>query len=1349
MSGCFLIAPVYIEALHVQGKSGYLAVEPMANFRNLPYCDHDYDSTPGLRKNNPNASGQDVLSGTPYISEKVVSQPFQNRNLLLSPGIHLHWNLPKALRTGEAKEEGLSFPTAPNRWLVIRSRRETIEQQWIVESDYLWPIIPDTEKIQKTPTSICIPYPPNPEQGKNQPFRYLGRQLSLADWLKDDQKEREYWGESLTAIGYGEPAFAAFYPNCYSVFGCRDTEPGDLNSNLSYEVIGWHSKIEFDYIRALIPQYSSQSDCSFKDWLQDKIRWNLDQNIEGIQASLQTLYYGCLEFKQNNRDRASDNQPELDSVVLANSGTEALSTYIAHQIAKNDGNLSKLDLENQLEAIQLLSSLEQEQDDLENKLREARHEKEFISDSSGIVWTIEKIDGNQSNYLEKENSEKSLLDLPEDFADKLKTLNKLQQDYNTIECELESERQQLFADWYKYLICLYPPLDDFDRYPRPELIRDFITSKIGLLKPKQTESENLKTQIEQDLTDLKNNLDQLNDSLKERAAKQSSNTKPQEYQLKSLPAPRYWQPNEPVVMAVFKSQEKTASAAETATTVEPNFLNCFILELEDGQTGKSLFNESLAMRLRESVQKLDRKDQFIQAWRSQHWKPFLLEWEAQVTGIREQRQYLNNFMERYYQPDQDGIDYQLQQFYSTLTREGQKNVYNGRSYLSDHAADQHKQQIESFFTRKDFFHQFCQERAIASERGWLERNLVALQEWIANSPIQEPKKQFFTQLLNIYESFNHLQCVSQCLNGFNQALLGRKQTLQLSIDDPIGFEQNRPFVELVRDTIQNSIISAPQPLNFFNPIRSGSLKISRLRVVDTFGRVRDLEWEQTLTPEHLKKVGKDNAIDLPPRLVQPARLHFRWLSSNSDHTQEEAGSHPSLNPICGWIVPDRLDGTLEIYNAEGYSLGELEIEQAGSDRWRPAPGSKFSVASVEEIPNPHLKRVVCYLNKQNNNQKDNQNNQNKQNDDFLEEFVQSISEACEQIEPATTNPNPSLTLMMGQPIAVVRATLNLQLQGLPAINQDWVVFKRESQQFRKNPHEFLERETNNFTNVQFPIYLGNSQRLSDGLVGYWQEIHAQDEIFLSQEVYIPLKPTSEPKNQSQKIQAQDQMSLEEDVHSPFELKPESKNQSKRIIKQRRPLYQTVRSKPLFFTALIDPRGSVQAISRILPSKCISIPTEHYVNILNNFSITFLVAPMLSYNKIGIPLVEASNYRWSWLEKESSEQWLEISEVGQITRDRFINDFPRLDPNLSSEQIWDYLRNEKVGWFKLGNDGIKYWVIPPEKRAVKKIEKPYDALQKKIEILLDCLVDKVRPTTVEATFFPQEIREGWLKLQRGS
>jgi len=192
----------------------------------------------------------------------------------------------------------------------------------------------------------------------------------------------------------------------------------------------------------------------------------------------------------------------------------------------------------------------------------------------------------------------------------------------------------------------------------------------------------------------------------------------------------------------------------------------------------------------------------------------------------------------------------------------------------------------------------------------------------------------------------------------------------------------------------------------------------------------------------------------------------------------------------------------------------------------------------------------------------------------------------------------------------------------------------------------------------------------------------------------------------------------------------------------------VRSRPQFITTLIEPRSSIQAVSGILPSKSIDIPPNFYVNILNNISVTFLAAPILSCTKISIPLAEAMDSTWSWLEQQNSDQWLEISEIGQITRDTTsINYFKHIDPSESEDKLWNYLAEDKIGWLKPAEDGRKYWITPRNQRAAKQLEKPYDELQKTIEVLLDRLADKVRPATTEATFLPQEIREGWLKLKR--
>ncbi|NEQ82314.1 MAG: hypothetical protein F6K26_19280, partial [Moorea sp. SIO2I5] len=43
---------------------------------------------------------RDVNHNIANISEEIVSQPFQNQNLYLKAGIHLHWALPDALTKG-------------------------------------------------------------------------------------------------------------------------------------------------------------------------------------------------------------------------------------------------------------------------------------------------------------------------------------------------------------------------------------------------------------------------------------------------------------------------------------------------------------------------------------------------------------------------------------------------------------------------------------------------------------------------------------------------------------------------------------------------------------------------------------------------------------------------------------------------------------------------------------------------------------------------------------------------------------------------------------------------------------------------------------------------------------------------------------------------------------------------------------------------------------------------------------------------------------------------------------------------------------------------------------------------
>ena len=75
--------------------------------------------------------------------------------------------------------------------------------------------------------------------------------MPLAQWAADATAERL---PELTAVGYGEPTFAAFYPNCRNVFGLYDGDPSistDGLSGMRYDVVGWYSDGGQDYLSSL------------------------------------------------------------------------------------------------------------------------------------------------------------------------------------------------------------------------------------------------------------------------------------------------------------------------------------------------------------------------------------------------------------------------------------------------------------------------------------------------------------------------------------------------------------------------------------------------------------------------------------------------------------------------------------------------------------------------------------------------------------------------------------------------------------------------------------------------------------------------------------------------------------------------------------------------------------------------------------------------------------------------------------------------------------------------------------------------------------------------------------------
>lgn len=1121
-----LMVPMHLDALHLRQPQAVLSA--MADFGNLPFFD-------GRR---------DVNADTPNLAESILTQPFQDKNFYLDAGIHLHWALPDALHHAIHSQGKLHFLPAPNRWLVTRTRgRETA--QWVVESNYICP--------PHMPATGAVRYPASDHLG-TKPYRFLGRTIARQHWHEAEQADPSLFLQDLTAFGYGEPTFAAFYPNCHSVFGFFDADVAAWDepalNGVTYDVIGWHSDEAQDCLTTQVVQdalalyqqrtASAQPELGF---IQKEFGWTFEGLEQGMFPQ-RTVYYAQLTIAAETIASAlPDSVPA--TVVVGNTVSEALSTYLA-SLSGGDA----VQVEDQLEALHLLSALDGRRLDTGALFRHARHAKGFRPVAGGQLWTI-RPKASQPGPASAPDAPRGQVTLPTPLADQLDELNTAQQGYDRARAELDALRQQLFADWYKYMLASYPPDDSHDDLPDSDEVRFFIErTSLPTIQRHQAIMSALETRIHQAAGDLAHALQE-----HEIDAGQTG------YELRTTAGPRYWQPHDPVVLIAHPSMIPTQRHGEDGRLRADGLLDCVALTIGDfsGQIAGHLdFLRSRVAELRPA----DGQERIgFSRWTNQPWHPFLLEWRAEVFPVAERgnlrpeaRAYDPAFVTSHYRFADGGADLMPGEPQPALTRGAL--LYSGRSILTNRSQDQVSERIAAYLGERQ----------------------------------PDPDEPFANALAAIQHQIqaSQTQPMAQSLGGFHEALLQHKRTLQLPIADPLGFLDAQAFTDQVRAAVQRSTTRAPQPLDDFSPIRAGAMRLTGLRLVDTFGRVQTLLTEatsaQVLASASLGSLPPSHIL-LPPRIAQPARLNLRWLSAShggaASADDVEMNSHPATSPIVGWVVPNLLDGTLLIYEQSGQALGSIQ-RQNGLLVWRAAPGRPFQF-NLEEILNPHLRRWVAYL--------------VGQDQAFFEGMLVILEHALEHIDPESAAQHEALALLMGRPLALARATIGLELHGLPALNQDWNVFRQD---LRRDT-----RDTDAFTAVRFPVRLGDEDRLNDGLVGYWVEA---DDGSVAQTLYTPQTP-------------------EQPIDHPHIVTGHGDERPQLVL--------AINTPPQTVLLLLDPRAEVHAVTGILPTKAIRVPPDQYVDALRALEVSFLTAPIITSGQaIELALPTEPGFTWAWIEREN-------------------------------------------------------------------------------------------------------------------
>lgn len=379
----------------------------------------------------------------------------------------------------------------------------------------------------------------------------------------------------------------------------------------------------------------------------------------------------------------------------------------------------------------------------------------------------------------------------------------------------------------------------------------------------------------------------------------------------------------------------------------------------------------------------------------------------------------------------------------------------------------------------------------------------------------------------------------------------------------------------------------PEPSDF-QELRAGHLMFTRLAVVDRFGRAVSLIDDpahftairpHTMEPDHpVGEVEPDRFVQLPPRLLQPARLTFHFVDG---HTGDQVDLTAGANPVCAWLLHNRLDRSLVCYAPDGTALGDLRVVLVPSGErevvWTSLPDAPITdfdqLADLSRHAHALLAGVI------------------RQGPAAFDALRTTIDDALSAIDPDGPD-DAGLAYFFGRPLALVRARLTLELCGPPRRDVNWSNVVRDD----------VEPE---LIGYEWTIRLGEAAQLDDGLVGYALDGD-----------YDHFDTVVEPVGGSDGY-----------------LRHIDRGQRLRL---------TLDGKPAEVTMLLDSRAAVHATTEILPVGEVFVPQEFTDQALEAMAVAFRAGPLLAGtapDETGDPLLivppAGTTGSWSWAERDDA------------------------------------------------------------------------------------------------------------------
>lgn len=975
-----------------------------------------------------------AVSGSegPFVAGRGTTAAFSDAGFLARRGIHLHWALPDILTRGRNGGGGpdsaarLAMPTAPDRWLVLRAGQPLC----VVESDWT------------DPAGSGVAYPDFATDGASGidslAVTRLGRTLPAQGWAEPTATDRHLNKRAtgpdahrLTALGWGEPLFAAYYPNCHSVFGCLDAPLDQAASlpnattDLRYDVIGWHARPDQDLLAdgqaALVDALAraakrAPADDADRQWRAALADLGLSVP-DGLARRRATVYVGSITIPRGRDDAPP--RPDASRMSIAvkvafgETGAEALVAALSDGTGL-DGAL--------LSAAAVGGQVDTDHPDALLAVQEALHTAGFAPHPGGTVWHATKTDATQT-------PDPKNVPLPNDLAQRLATLNDLQRSLDRATAESQTRQEACYSDWVLSQLALFPPPDSSVAYPDAVLAEALVQDvDLPLLRACQARQQAALAARDACRTDLAARLAALVPSLS----------------LRAVPAPRHYAPRDPVILlegAVLAPGDRhdsgiapmtlpvtlpphwwtdAASLARltTATALPRPALPPLFLEWEAEcqPAATSLATDHLPSDAISAGWTLgDTAEAGADLIQRTTTAPdrFVALTDARVTGVSLLMPHAATAM--------------AQSVAAALLARARTDSLPDRGTLTALAASG----LPAFAALSDAVAQVAPTSAL--HRAW-----VAAAGWTlpGGGAAPKPSRSGDTVFAKLQMAIEQLTGPTapprqlQTLGGFNDALVGRLRGYQLPIACPAGPPASRDLAAQVAAAVGPGQRPAPLPLATFQPLRSGRMRLTRLRLIDSFGCKQDIATPTpdllpvALSPRMAARPGSQAAggwVGLTPRLLHPARLALQFLGS------DRADLSGLGTRVAGWLLAVTLDHAVQVSAADGTALGRIAPAPDGQRvMWQPLPGT--DAPTPEAIVDPTLRRVVRWL--------------MARDAAFLSAFLTGLGEAAARIDPAEARAHDAQAMLYGRPFVLMRAEVGIELSGLPQGDLSWDGLRR-------------------------------------------------------------------------------------------------------------------------------------------------------------------------------------------------------------------------------------------------------------------------------------------------------------------